>query len=87
MTDIVERLRDKWQQNEADCYAAADEIERLREEIDRKWASLPEVNSLRLSLYKIRTISDPNEVYRTPSHELLAEVHKYARAALGEGNK
>jgi hypothetical protein len=31
MTDIVERLRDKWQHNEDDCYEAADEIERLRE--------------------------------------------------------
>lgn len=31
MTDIVERLRDKWLHSEEYCYAAADEIERLRE--------------------------------------------------------
>lgn len=30
MTDIVERLRDKWMHSEEDCYKAADEIERLR---------------------------------------------------------
>lgn len=30
MSDIVERLRDKWQHSEEDCYEAADEIERLR---------------------------------------------------------
>jgi hypothetical protein len=30
MKDIVERLRDKWLHSEEYCYAAADEIERLR---------------------------------------------------------
>jgi hypothetical protein len=30
MTDIVERLRDKWKHSEEGCYEAADEILRLR---------------------------------------------------------
>ena len=30
MSDLVERLRDKWQHSEEDCDEAADEIERLR---------------------------------------------------------
>lgn len=91
MTDIVQELREHHaaigfdDKTETWLTAAADEIERLREEIDRKWASLPEVNSLRLSLYKIRTISDPNGVYQTPADELLAVIHRYAKAALGEG--
>ena len=33
MSDIVERLNDKWRHSEEDCYAAAAEITRLRDEL------------------------------------------------------
>lgn len=36
MTDIVDRLRDKWKHSEDDCYEAATEIERLREKCNNQ---------------------------------------------------
>lgn len=38
MSDLVDRLRDKWRHSEEDCYEAADEIERLREALKNSYS-------------------------------------------------
>jgi hypothetical protein len=64
-------------------------IERIENDLVRAWDKVwreKERNSeLETALYKIALCSDPTAQNMQPITELMAAVHKYARAALGEG--
>jgi hypothetical protein len=52
---------------------------------DNEWREKERSRYLEMALYKIALCSDPTAQQIRPIEELMAAVHKYARAALGEG--
>jgi hypothetical protein len=71
MSDLVERLRDKWLHSEEYCYAAADEIERLRE-------------ALQNCVYALQAEIGLCRNDTTPWRKWCVSVRDKARAALEE---
>jgi hypothetical protein len=65
--------------------------ERIENDLYRAWVSewnlKRENRELEMALYKISLCSDPTAQQLQPINELMAAIHKYARAALGEGKE